>query len=103
MCDEVMAVIIDNLDMSSIGALSTVLNKKVKEVYDSRCRSCGPDSINKLGPNRKLRADMLKLNNYLCPRCLRESIDELEIRMLTLSYGLSMEEAEYIRNLIRRS
>ena len=65
MCDEVMANIIDNLDMSSIGALSTVLNKKVKEVYDIRCRRCGSIFINKLGPNRKLRASMLKLNSYL--------------------------------------
>ena len=30
MCDEVMANILDNLDMTSIRALSTVLNRKVK-------------------------------------------------------------------------
>ena len=55
MCDDVMANIVDNLDMQSIGALATTLNKKVKEVYDIRCRRRGADFINKLGPNRKLR------------------------------------------------
>ena len=55
MCDEVMANIIDNLDMNRIGALSTVLNRKVKEIYDIKRKRCGSIFINKFGPDRKLK------------------------------------------------
>ena len=101
MCDEVMANIIDNSDMNSIGALATVLNRKVKEIYDIKCRRCGSKFISKLGPTRRLRSEMLKKDKYLWPRCLRMEIDELEIKVLTISYGMAREEAEFVRSVFR--
>ena len=101
MCDEVMANIIDNLDMSSVGALSKVLNRKVKEICDIRCKRCGSTFINKLGPNRKLKCATWKKNKYFCPSCLRIEVDELEIKVLTISYGMTREEAEFVRSVFR--
>ena len=56
MCDEVLAVMVDNLDMQSVGALATVFNKKVRDVYDIKCRKCGKLFINKLGPNLLMKS-----------------------------------------------
>ena len=95
MCDEVSAIMVDHLDMQSVGALATVINKKVKDVYDIRGRKCSNNFINKLGPNRRLKCRMLKEDSHLCPPCIRHSIDELEVTVMTLSCGFTDEEMEF--------
>ena len=44
---------------------------------------------------------MLKENNYVCLQCIKKSIDELEVKVVALSDGLTVEEMKLIRSLYR--
>ena len=86
--DDLMSLIFDHLDMRSIGAVATAFKKKGKETYHIYCRTCGNYFINKLGLKRRLRCKMLKESNYMCPKCVKDAFEELEVRVRTLCYGL---------------
>ena len=77
-----MAEVVDYLDIHSIGALATTLGHRDKDVYSIRCRPCGADFVNKLGPRRKLRYSRLKRNEYRCPACVRRFLRSLQLRLV---------------------
>ena len=73
--------------MQSLGAVATTLKRKVKEVHYTSCRGCDINYINKLGPKRRLKRRLLKENRYICPACIRSSLNELETKVYTISLG----------------
>ena len=91
----------DYLDLASLSNFFAAMKMNARRTYTISCRKCGKLFVNKLGPNRRLRCRMLKENNYVCPRCVKQSIDELEVRVMTLCYGLTIEEMSFSRGLNR--
>ena len=82
-----MAEVVGYLDMHIIGALATTLGHRVKGVYNIRCRSCGADLVNKLGPHRRFRYWRLKGNDYR-PTCTRRFLQSLQLRLVEVHDAL---------------